>query len=86
MIKPLRSQIMVAARVMAARFDYKIEPVPSPMDGRAVGEHARKAIEYFKANGVRVVNMSWRITEPQMEAMLAVAEPDPARRKARARA
>lgn len=74
------------ARVMAARFDYKIQPVPSPLEGKAVGEHARQAIDYFKRNGVRVVNMSWRITEPQIEAMLAASEPDPVKRKARARA
>jgi subtilisin family serine protease len=49
-------------------------------------DHVARAIAYYKANGVRVVNMSWRITEPQIEAMFAAHEPDLAKRKARTRA
>ena len=77
-----------AARVLAARFDYKIQAVPAPMDeavGKAMAEYGVKAVDYFKKNGVRVVNMSWRITEPQIAATLATAEPDPVKRKARAK-
>ncbi len=77
------------ARVLNSRFDYRIQPVPEPMDEKVAAnfaDHARRAIDYFKNSGVRVVNMSWRITEPQVEATLAAAEPDVAKRKARARA
>lgn len=77
-----------AARVMNTRFDYKISAVPEPMDeevGAAIAAHAKQAIDYYKKNGVRVVNMSWRITEPQVEATLATVEPDPEKRKARAK-
>jgi subtilisin family serine protease len=77
------------ARIMPARFDYRISAVPEPWDekvGEAIADHARKAVAYFKQHGVRVVNMSWRITEPQFEATLAAAEPDLAKRKAKAKA
>lgn len=76
------------ARVLNSRFDYKIEAVPSPMDEKVAAnfaDHVKRSIDYYKANGVRVVNMSWRITEPQVAATLAVAEPDPVKRKARAK-
>ncbi len=78
-----------AARVVNARFDYRIQAVPEPMDekvGEAMAAYAKQAVDYFKKNNVRVVNMSWRITEPQIEATLAAAEPDTAKRKARAKA
>jgi hypothetical protein len=48
--------------------------------------YARQTVDYYKKNGVRVVNMSWRITEPQIAGSLASVEPDPAKRKARAKA
>jgi subtilisin family serine protease len=78
-----------AARVMNTRFDYKISAVPDPIDekvGAAIAAHGKMAVDYFKKNGVRVVNMSWRITEPQIEATLASIEPDAAKRRARAKA
>ena len=77
-----------AARLLNARFDYRIQAVPEPMTEQvaaAMAAYARQAVDYFKANGVRVVNMSWRITEPQIEATLAASEPDPVKRKARAK-
>jgi subtilisin family serine protease len=78
-----------AARMMHARFDYKIQPVPVPNDeaqAEAMVAYVRDNVNYFKANGVRVVNMSWRITEPQIAGSLASVEPDPEKRKARAKA
>lgn len=48
--------------------------------------YVRDTIAYFKAHGVRVVNMSWRITEPQIAATLVRIEPDPKKRNERARA
>lgn len=77
-----------AARVMHSRFDYKIDAVPDPMDekvGEAIAQWARDNVAYYKANGIKVVNMSWRITEPQIAGSLASIEPDPEKRKARAK-
>ena len=78
-----------AARVLSARFDAYIKPVPEPMTeetAEVMAEYAHKTVAYFKAHGVRVVNMSWRITEPQIAATLASVEPDTAKRSARAKA
>jgi subtilisin family serine protease len=78
-----------AARLLNTRFDYEITAVPKPLDEKMAenfADHVVRAIAYYKANNVRVVNMSWRITEPQIEAMFASAEPDLAKRKARTKA
>ncbi|WP_205480914.1 S8 family serine peptidase [Sphingomonas arenae] len=78
-----------AARLLNTRFDYEIAAVPKAMDEKIAenfADHVSRAIAYYKANGVRVVNMSWRITEPQIEAMFAAHEPDLAKRKARTKA
>jgi subtilisin family serine protease len=78
-----------AARLLNTRFDYEIAAVPKPMDERIAenfADHVSRSIAYYKANGVRVVNMSWRITEPQIEGMFAAHEPDLEKRKARTRA
>ncbi len=77
------------ARIMNARFDYRIQTVPDALDekvGAAMADYVRTTINYFKTNGVRVVNMSWRVTEPQIAASLATVEPDVEKRKARAKA
>jgi subtilisin family serine protease len=76
-------------RIIPARFDAKVQAVPAPMDEQvadAFAAYTAKTVDYFKANGVRVVNMSWRITEPQIAATLATVEPDADKRKARAKA
>jgi subtilisin family serine protease len=78
-----------AARLMHGRFDYRIKAVGDPIDERAgerMADYARETVGYFRKNGVRVVNMSWRITEPQIAASLASVEPDVEKRKARAKA
>lgn len=75
-----------AARLLNTRFDYEIAAVPKAMDEKIAenfADHVNRAIAYYKANHVRVVNMSWRITEPQIEAMFAAHEPDLAKRKSR---
>jgi hypothetical protein len=77
------------AQLMHGRFDQKVAPVPQPMDEAMsdnIAQHARDMVAYYKANGVRVANMSWRITEPQIAATLASLESDPEKRKARAKA
>lgn len=52
-----------AARILCARisFDYKQIPTHAPTVERAQAEAAaaKQTVNYFKANGVRVVNMSW---------------------------
>lgn len=78
-----------AARLMHARFDYPITAVPTPLDeaqAQAFAAYVRDVIGYFKTHGARVVNMSWRLTMPQIEAMLASEEPDPETRQSRAAA
>lgn len=78
-----------AAQLMHGRFDYRIKAVGDPIDeaqGDAMARYIRDTVAYFRANGVRVVNMSWRITEPQIAASLASVEPDPEKRKTRAKA
>ena len=78
-----------AARLLNTRFDYEIAAVPKPIDEKIAenfADHVSRAIAYYKANDVRVVNMSWRITEPQIEGMFASAEPDLAKRKTRTKA
>jgi subtilisin family serine protease len=77
------------AKLMHGRFDYRIQPVGDPIDekaGEAMAKYARDVVDYYKKNDVRVVNMSWRITEPQIAASLASVEPDPNKRKERAKA
>lgn len=76
------------ARILGARFDYRISAVPDPIDERKAAAMAKSitdTVDYFKKHGVRVVNMSWRITEPQIEASLASVEPSPEKRKERAK-
>lgn len=52
-----------AAKVLAARieFDYRNIPLnaPSLERSKAEGAAAQSTVDYFKAHGVRVVNMSW---------------------------
>ena len=77
------------AKLMHGRFDYRIQAVGDPVDekvGAAMARYVRETVDYYKKNGTRVVNMSWRITEPQIAGSLASVEPDPIRRKARAKA
>jgi hypothetical protein len=78
-----------AARLMHARFDYPVQAVPRPLDedqAQAFAAYVRDVIGYFKTHGARVVNMSWRLTMPQIETTLASVEPDPETRQARAAA
>ena len=77
------------ARVLAARFDQRVNQIPDPIDEKmaaAMAAYARQTVDYFKAHGVRVVNMSWRVTEPQIDATLLSVEPDPGKRKQRTQA
>ncbi len=79
-----------AARLMAARltFDYHMIPeLPTIEQAQKDAAAANETVEYFKKNGVRVVNMSWggslRSVEAALEANNAGGTPD--ERKALAR-
>lgn len=78
------------ARVLAARitFDYHMIPeLPTVEQARKDAKATEEVIDYFKQNGVRVVNMSWggslRDVEQALEANNAGGSPD--ERKALAR-
>jgi hypothetical protein len=77
------------ARVLTVRYDQRISEDPEPLDEKAalaMAANIRDAVAYFKSHGVRVVNMSWRITEPQIDGSLLRLEPDPAKRNIRTQA
>lgn len=63
------------ARIMVARFtmDYRTIPDPPTLEmSRKMAQNYREVIEYFKHNGVRVVNMSWGGTLRSTEELLEV--------------
>lgn len=77
------------ARILVNRFNVEVAAVPRPLDEKIAAnfaDHVARSIAYYRAHGVRVVNMSWRITEPQIETQFAPFEPDLVKRKARTRA
>ncbi len=63
-----------AARILAARleFDYRNIPLHAPTVERARAEAAaaKATVDYFKAKGVRVVNMSWGGSRQDIERAL----------------
>ncbi|WP_265563374.1 S8 family serine peptidase [Sphingomicrobium arenosum] len=77
------------AQAIGSRFDFKIDIMPDPMDAEfaeAMAQHIERTIDYYRAHDVRVVNMSWRITEPQVTGSLTLAVPDADERTAQAKA
>lgn len=63
------------ARIMVARFtmDYRTIPeAPTIEMSKKMAQNYREVIEYFKHNGVRVVNMSWGGTLRSTEEILEV--------------
>lgn len=64
-----------ATRLMTARltFDYKSKPdAILEDDAEKLSAMMRDTVDYFKANGARVVNMSWGFTPEDIEATLEV--------------
>lgn len=62
-----------AARVLSVRNDSPWQTVPPPftrVDADAMARTNRQAVDYFKAHGVRVVNMSWAWTPKDFEQTL----------------
>lgn len=81
-----------AARLVSARSNARWEIPPPAFDDAAAQSYAeamRDAIAYFKANGVRVVNMSWGMYPAYLAGILAQAgvpgTPEDHRRLAEAR-
>jgi subtilisin family serine protease len=76
-----------AARLMFVRFTFDVKPVPDPFDeayAESFVEYIDAVFSYLRHAGVRVVNMSWRVTTPMVEGSLASVEPDRERRRERA--
>ncbi len=81
-----------AAKLLNVRFTWRTDPLPTePLDeewAEGLVAASQTTVDFLKANDVKVVNMSWRITRPMIEGMLQItnAEPDPEQRQARAAA
>ncbi|MEO0549662.1 MAG: S8 family serine peptidase [Pseudomonadota bacterium] len=80
------------AKVMNVRFTWPSDPLPTePIDETYVEglvAAAQTSVDFMKANDVKVVNMSWRLTRPMIESVLQItgAEPDAEARQTRAAA
>lgn len=80
------------AKILNVRFTWPTDPLPTePIDEAYVEglvAAAQTSVDFMKANDVKVVNMSWRLTRPMIEAILQVtgAEPDAEARQERAAA
>jgi subtilisin family serine protease len=78
-----------AARILPVRFTMSHSILPPPIDEAFVANYvkmAKESVAYMKSAGVRVTNMSWRVTAPMIEGSLEInrIESDPEKRKARA--
>jgi len=80
------------AKILNVRFTWPTDPLPTePIDEAYVEglvAAAQTSVDFLKANDVKVVNMSWRLTRPMVEGLLQIsgAEPDAEARQARAAA
>ena len=80
------------AKILNVRFTWPTDPLPTePIDEEyveALVAAAQTSVDFLKANDVKVVNMSWRLTRPMIEGMLQItgAEPDADARQERAAA
>ncbi len=62
-----------AAQVLVARIAFDYHALPRPLTRESVLRHAEsyaRAVEYFKAHGVRGVNMSWGWSLKEIESIL----------------
>lgn len=76
-------------RLIDGRYFYRVGQAMPPIDeadGEARARYFGQAVRYLREQGARIVNMSFALTEKDVEASLAPIEPDPARRRARANA
>ncbi len=80
------------AKILNVRYTWPTDPLPTePIDEEYVEglvAAAQTTVDFLKANDVKVVNMSWRMTKPMIEGMLQItgAEPDVEARQERAAA
>ncbi|MEM9388208.1 MAG: S8 family serine peptidase [Pseudomonadota bacterium] len=78
-----------AAVLTYSRFDAKVQATPAPFDeafAANVVEHLKSTVAHFQRAGVKVANLSWRISTPMIERTLEAAEPDEETRRDRASA
>ncbi|MDJ0920892.1 MAG: S8 family serine peptidase [Henriciella sp.] len=81
-----------AAKLLNVRFTWPTDPLPTePIDeewAEGLVAAAKTSVDFLKANDVKVVNMSWRVTRPMVESMLQItgAEPEADKRQERAAA
>ncbi len=79
-----------AAKIVNVKFTWPSDPLPSEPIDEAWAERfvsaSQASVDFLKANDVKLVNMSWRLTRPMIETLLQVtgAEPDAEARQARA--
>lgn len=79
-------------KVLNVRYTWPTDPLPTePIDEEYVESlvaAAQTTVDFLKANDVKVVNMSWRMTKPMIEGMLQItgAEPEAEARQERAAA
>ncbi len=62
-----------AAKVLTARISFDYHTIPEPLTRESSLRHAdsyRRTVDYFRAHGVRVVNMSWGWGLKEIEGML----------------
>ncbi|MEL6724200.1 MAG: S8 family serine peptidase, partial [Pseudomonadota bacterium] len=79
-------------KILNVRYTWPTDPLPTePIDEEYVEglvAAAQTTVDFLKANDVKVVNMSWRMTKPMIEGMLQItgAEPEVEARQERAAA
>ncbi len=62
-----------AARVLVARISFDYHTIPKPLTRESARRHAdsyRRTVDYFRAHGVRAVNMSWGWSLKEIESAL----------------
>ena len=89
-VADIAAQGIPSVKLMNIRMSWPDDPIPTkPMDEAYVEKliaAAKKSTAFMQAQGVRVANMSWRLTRPMIEGMLVATgtETDPAVAQARA--
>ncbi|MDM7859227.1 S8 family serine peptidase [Alteromonas sp. ASW11-36] len=89
-VADIAAQNLTSVKLMNIRMSWPDDPIPTqPMDEAYVAklvDAAKQATQFMQENGVKVANMSWRLTRPMIEGMLVATgtETDPAVAQARA--
>lgn len=89
-VADIAAQNLASVKLMNIRMSWPDDPIPTqPMDEAYVAKlvaAAKQSTQFMQENGVKVANMSWRLTRPMIEGMLVATgtETDPAVAQARA--